>query len=240
MTAPGLIFALDVPTTQDAVALATQVKPHAAAVKIGLELFCAEGPAMIRDIREEIGVNIFLDLKLHDIGRTVCGALKSLASLSPFMLTLHAANGQDALSRAVACAAEEADKHNVPAPKLLGVTLLTALSPSDISSIGFCLPAHEQALHMAEFCMKAGMDGIVCSPLEVKDMKTRFPDLLAVTPGIRPVGGGVAGDDQSRAATPRFAAEHGSDYLVVGRPVANASDPAKAAKDIALSLESKC
>lgn len=234
---PGLIFALDVPDSARALVLAEQVKPYASAVKIGLELFCAEGPDMVKRIHERSGVDIFLDLKLHDISRTVCGALQTLAVLEPFMLTLHASCGQDALTRAVECAKESAEKHGLRVPKLLGVTLLTALSEDDVAAIGFCRPAPEQVLRLAEICASSGMDGIVCSPLEVNSIKEHFPQLEAVTPGIRPSGIAVHGDDQARAATPVFAAEQGADYLVIGRPVSHAEDSSAAAAAIVAELE---
>ena len=191
---------------------------------------------MVKRIQEASRADIFLDLKLHDISRTVCGALKSLAVLEPFMLTLHASCGQDALTLAVQTAREAADKHNLRAPKLLGVTLLTALSSDDVAAIGFCRPAPEQVLRLAEICAASGMDGIVCSPLEVQSIKQYFPHLETITPGIRPAGIQVHGDDQARAATPAFAAQQGADYLVIGRPVAYADCPADAAKAIQAEL----
>lgn len=233
MTTPPLFFALDVPGSAQALALAKKVKPFGRGVKIGMELFYAEGPDIVRRVREEAQTDIFLDLKLHDISRTICGAVQSLMPLEPYMLTLHASNGEAALTRAAACAAEEAEKRRLRKPLLLGVTVLTSLSDRDAAALGYGDGTSDRVLRLAEICVNAGLDGIVCSPLEAAAIKARFPDITAVTPGIRPAGFVVQDDDQARAATPKEALAQGADYLVIGRPVAHAGNPAAAAKNIA-------
>ena len=218
-----LIVALDTTKVKEAVTWAADVKPSAAIVKVGMEFFYAHGSKGYKEI-QKTKTPIFLDLKLHDIPNTVAGAVKALLPLKPKMLTFHTAGGKAMMQ----VAAAEAKGSGV---LLLGVTLLTSLDQQAITQIGFNQSLESHVLRLAELAHSAGLDGIVCSPLELSAIKTRFKnDLITVVPGIRPEGS-VKGD-QSRTMTPAQAQERGADYIVVGRPITEAEKPAEAAKKI--------
>ena len=228
--AARLIAALDVADTQVALSLARALAGQVGLVKLGLEFFTAQGPAGMRAVAEA-GLPIFLDLKLHDIPNTVAGAVRSLAPLSPAMLTLHAGGGL-AMLRA---AREAAESWPAPRPMLLAVTVLTSLDAPALAATGVPDSPQAQVLRLAELAAQAGIDGLVCSPAEVAPIRARFADSLAlVVPGIRPVGS--AAGDQARIATPAQAVADGADWLVVGRPIVQAAEPARAARAIADQL----
>ncbi len=224
-----LIVALDVPGSARAAALAAQVAPHAGLVKLGLELFCAEGPPALAAVGAHAPV--FLDLKLHDIPNTVAGAVRALAPLGAAMLTLHAGGGP-----AMIAAAREAAEAAGPArPMLLAVTVLTSMDAATLHGIGVAGGPAQQVLRLARMAMDSGADGLVCSPREVALIRDALGDGPAlVVPGIRPAGAALG--DQSRVATPEEAVRDGADWIVVGRPVTGAADPAAAARAIAESL----
>lgn len=231
---PGrrLITALDVPDADRALALADALGPSGGFVKVGLELFSAAGPAVVTALRDR-GRDIFLDLKYHDIPNTVASAARQAARLGASLCTIHAANGRAALEAAAAALAEAPPGPGGRRPALLAVTVLTSLSAADLEDVapgGGTLP--ERIARLAALAWDSGCDGLVCSAADLPELRRALgPDPLVVTPGIRPASG--AADDQKRIATPRQAAEAGADFLVIGRPVTGAADPAAALAAIA-------
>lgn len=215
------IVALDTAGTAEAARLAAAVGARAAAVKLGLEFFAAQGPGGVRTVARE-GLPVFLDLKLHDIPNTVAGAVRALAPLRPFMLTVHAGGGR-AMMRA---AADAARGHERP-PKVLGVTALTSLDAADLAAAGTAGSVPDQVLRLAALARGAGVDGVVCSAAEAAAVRRETgPGFLIVVPGIRPARSDA--HDQKRTATPGAALAAGADYLVIGRAVTGAKDPAAA------------
>ncbi len=218
-----LIVALDVPDVAAAVAAVKKLPAEVQFVKVGLELFVAEGPDVLKPIAA-LGKKIFLDLKLHDIPRTVERAVQSAAQHHVFMLTLHAAGGR-AMLRAAADAAREVGP---AAPKLVAVTVLTSLDQGDLNDLGVARTPAQQVMALGELAIGSGVDGLVCSAQEVGAMRQKLgPQPLLVTPGIRLPSDAIG--DQKRVATPANAVKDGSSFLVVGRPILEAADPAAAA-----------
>jgi orotidine-5'-phosphate decarboxylase len=225
-----LILALDVPTREAAAPVLRQLRGELRWVKIGLQLFTAYGPDFVRDVAG-LGFNVFLDLKLHDIPNTVAKAVESLAPLPIRMLTLHTAGGGDMLR-----AARAAQQQHNPGLLLLGVTVLTSMDDAGLNEIGVSATAPDQVARLGRLAAASGLRGLVCSPQEVALLRRTLPaDLQLVTPGIRPAGGAGA-DDQKRVMTPAEAARSGSTYIVVGRPILQAADPAAAARAILAEL----
>jgi orotidine-5'-phosphate decarboxylase len=220
-----IFVAIDTPDLQRAVALAEAVCGHAGGVKLGLEFFAAQGPEGVSQITA-LGLPIFLDLKLHDIPNTVAKAVAALAPLEPAILTVHAAGGHEMLWAAKRAAPE--------ATKVVAVTLLTSLDASDLSDLGIQRSPADQVAHLAWVARDSGVDGIVCSGAEVAGARAAWPQGFFVVPGIRPAGADVA--DQKRVATPAQAMQDGASVLVIGRPVTEAADPARAIVDIAAGL----
>ncbi len=226
--AARLIPAIDTADPRRAADLAARLLGHCGALKCGLELFAAEGPAAVRAMP---AVPIFLDLKLHDIPNTVAGAVRALLPLRPAMLTLHAAGGQAML----AAAREAAEAAGADRPILLAVTVLTSLDTAALAAIGVGDPPAAQVVRLAKLALAAGADGLVCSPREVAPIRDACGAApLLVVPGIRPPGS--AAGDQARVATPAEAVAAGADWLVIGRPITGAADPAAAAQAIAAQL----
>ncbi len=222
-----LIAALDTADPRQAAAWARALRPHCGMVKLGLEFFVANGPAAVRDI----GPPLFLDLKLHDIPNTVAGAVRAALSLAPRMLTLHAGGG----SAMIAAARQAADAAGAARPLLLAVTVLTSLNDADLRTLGIAATSGEHTLRLARLALAAGADGLVCSPLELGLLRAALgPAPVLVVPGIRPEG--AASDDQARRMNPREAMAAGADWLVIGRPITNAADPAAAAAAIAYDI----
>ena len=220
-----IFVALDTPSLEQARALAEQVGPNAGGVKLGLEFFAANGPAGVAAILE-LGVPVFLDLKLHDIPNTVAKAVEALRPLEPAVLTVHAAGGRAML---------EAAKAAAPATtKVVAVTVLTSLDGQDLQSIGVGGDPAEQVRRLARLARESGLDGIVCSGAEVGAARDAWPEGFFVVPGVRPAGGAIG--DQKRVVTPREAMESGASILVIGRPITGADDAPAALRDIALSL----
>ena len=224
----GLIAALDTTDIGQARRWAQAVGPHCGMVKLGLEFFAANGAAGIRAVTDG---PVFLDLKLHDIPNTVAGAVRAVLALRPRLLTLHAAGGATMLAAARAAAATAgADR-----PLLLAVTVLTSLDAAALDDTGIAGGPRQQALRLGRLAMAAGADGLVCSPLEIAILRDALGDgPLLVVPGIRPAD--AAADDQARTMTPRAAASAGADWLVVGRPITQAPNPATAAAAIAAEI----
>jgi orotidine-5'-phosphate decarboxylase len=221
-----IFVAIDTPDLDRAISLAGAVREEAGGVKLGLEFFVAQGPQGVRQIAD-LGLDIFLDLKLHDIPNTVAKAVEALAPLRPAILTVHAAGGQAML---------EAAKEAAPADtKVAGVTVLTSLDRDDLTSIGVVGAPADQVARLARLCHAAGLDGIVCSGAEVGLARKDWPEGYFVVPGLRPAGGDLG--DQKRVVTPRQAIDDGASALVIGRPITGAADPAQAIRDIAASLK---
>ncbi len=225
-----LIVALDVATAAEAQKIVDHVGRSATTFKVGKQLFTAEGPAFVRKLVAS-GLKVFLDLKFHDIPNTVAAAVRSAAGLGVSMLTVHASGGAKML-RAAADAAKEA---KTP-PLVLAVTVLTSLGDADLQEIGTSGRAADQVLRLAELARNNGCLGVVASPQEVRKLREMLGTGFAiVTPGVRPAGAEVG--DQARIATPGDAIRNGATYLVVGRPITEAKDPAKAAEAILKEIE---
>ena len=224
-----LIVALDVPTADAALGLASRLEEHCQWFKVGLELFLAAGPAVVETLVKR-GHSVFLDLKLHDIPNTIAGAVRSAASLGAGLLTIHAAGGPVMMA-----AAREALSSLKDAPELLAVTVLTSMDQTQLLATGVERTPAEQVALLAKTGLAAGLRGFVCSPQEVAALRALSgPEGVLVTPGIRPVGADIG--DQQRIATPAWALEHGASYLVVGRPITQAPDPAMAARAILIEI----
>jgi orotidine-5'-phosphate decarboxylase len=220
-----LIVALDVPTAEAALTLAARLEGQCRWFKVGLELYIAAGPGIVEKLVGG-GYNVFLDLKLHDIPNTVAAAVRATASLGARMLTIHAGGGPAMLS-----AAREAAETMAEPPQLLAVTVLTSMDQRQLASVGVARTAQDQVALLAELGLAAGIRGFVCSAQEVAALRAMTGEAgVLVTPGIRPAGADVG--DQQRIATPAQALRQGASYLVVGRPVTRAHDPARAAEDI--------
>jgi orotidine-5'-phosphate decarboxylase len=220
-----LIVALDVPDARAASLLVDRLDDTCAWFKVGLELFVAAGPGVLEPLLRR-GHSVFLDLKLHDIPNTVAGAVRSAASLGAKLLTVHAAGGP-----AMLAAAQEAAAGVQGAPQLLAVTVLTSMDEMQLKAVGAARSPADQVEFLARMGMDCGIRGFVCSPQEVTALRALTgPEGTLVIPGIRPAGG--AAGDQKRIATPADALRSGASYLVVGRPITQAADPAKAAEGI--------
>ena len=202
-------------------------------LKIGLEAFVAFGPELVREVATA-GPRVFLDLKLHDIPATVRKASANAAACGADLLTVHAGGGRAMLEAAVAGAREGAS--SMP-PRIVAVTLLTSLDRAALRELGVASSPEELVPRWAALARDSGLDGVVSSPLEAAQIRRQYgPEFLIVTPGIRPAGS--ASDDQRRVLTPRQAIQAGADILVIGRPITRAPDPAEAAREILMEIES--
>ena len=229
-----IIAALDVPTAEAALELAKKIAPVVGGFKIGSELFTAAGPDIVRRIRAT-GAAVSLDMKFHDIPNTVAGAVASAVRLDVQMLTVHAAGGVDMLKAAEQSAQETAWELGHAPPLVLGVTVLTSLDSQALSEIGLDPNVGRQVRRLANMAAKAGLRGLVCSPLEVTELRQILTaGVQLVTPGIRPET--HSADDQKRTLTPREAVAAGANWLVIGRPICAAPDPRAAAEKILESL----
>jgi orotidine-5'-phosphate decarboxylase len=221
-----IAVALDTGDLATATRWAQAVAPHVSTLKIGLQLFCAEGPGAVEKIRAASDSDIFLDLKLHDIPNTVAGAARSVSSLSPDYLTVHASGG----AGMVAAAAEA-----LPDTRITAITILTSLTADDLAELGIAGPPEDAVVRLATIAVSAGARALVCSPREVGMVRAAVgPDITLITPGVRPAD--ATHDDQARVATPERAVADGADIVVVGRPITGAADPGEAAAAIAASL----
>jgi orotidine-5'-phosphate decarboxylase len=228
---PQLIVALDVQTSDMVKRLVDALPEEVAWYKVGLELFTSEGPAALSYLRKK-NKSIFLDLKLHDIPNTVAGAVTSACRHGVSMLTLHAGGGRAML----AAAADAARKAGNSAPKLVAVTTLTSLGQTDLTDMGVVRPLTEHTIKLGQMAIAAGVDGLVCSPLEASMFRKEIGQgPILVTPGIRLAGGDVG--DQKRISTPQMAVKAGSNFLVVGRPITGASDPSSTSRKILEEIE---
>jgi orotidine-5'-phosphate decarboxylase len=229
-----IIVALDVPTAEQAITLAQQVAPAVGAFKIGSELFTAAGPDIVRKIRAT-GASVFLDLKFHDIPNTVAKAIASAVRLDVQMITIHTSGGLTMMQAAEESAQKTADQAGLNAPLILGVTVLTSMESDDLAGIGITAVVGQQVERLAQLAARAGLRGLVCSPLEVAGLRQSLPSSMQfVTPGIR-TGDDAAGD-QKRTLSAKEAIEAGASWLVIGRPIYAAPDPRVAAEKIRESL----
>ncbi len=227
-----LLVALDVDNAIEAIEMSARLQGRVGGLKIGSQLFTAEGPPLVRRLVDQ-GQRIFLDLKFHDIPNTVAGAVKAATRLGVWMMTVHASGGFDMLKAAKRASVEAASAQNRPAPLVVAVTVLTSLSDTSLLEIGVNRAMERQVEEMAVLAEKAGLDGVVASPHELKMLRRRFPHLTIVTPGIRSTP--TAGDDQARTLSAREALAAGATYIVVGRPIIAAADPRQAVEEIARS-----
>jgi len=222
--------ALDVKTIEEACEIGTAIAPYVGGLKIGMEFFYSQGIKGYERIAE-IGLPIFLDLKLHDIANTVAEGLRALAPLQPSIINVHTHGGFKMMQ--AAASAYDALPHK---PTIIGVTVLTSLDDEDLAQMGFTESASQQALAMAQLAHKAGLSGVVCSSHEIEIIRAACgPDFKLIVPGIRPAT--ADHDEQKRIMTPRQAYHLGADILVIGRPITQSKDPRASARDIALDLE---
>jgi orotidine-5'-phosphate decarboxylase len=225
-----LIVALDFPSAAESLGFLERLEGRAAWVKVGLELYLAEGPRIVETLTGR-GLKVFLDLKLHDIPNTVAGAVRSVSSMGAALLTVHAGGGPAMLEAAAAAAGVTPG-----APRLLAVTVLTSMDEAQLAAIGVTSSAAGQVLRLADLSLSAGISGLVCSAQEASVLRERHgAGLMLVVPGIRPAGAAMG--DQSRIATPGAAFAAGASMLVVGRPITQASDPAAAFEAILEEME---
>jgi len=224
-----IFVALDTPDLDKAVGLAEGLKGHIGGVKVGKEFFTSHGPEGVKQI-SALGLPVFLDLKFHDIPATVGAAVKAAAPLQPFMLNVHAMGGEAMMKAAIEAAGDSPGR-----PLVIAVTVLTSMGDDDLAAVGVPGTAEEQVLRLAALAKQCGLDGVVCSALEIKALRAKLgPDFKLVVPGIRPEW--AAKGDQKRITTPAEAVVLGADYLVIGRPITAAPDPVAAAKRIADEL----
>ena len=225
-----LIVALDYPSAEQALAMAGQLDPKRCRVKVGKELFTREGPAVVKALHEQ-GFEVFLDLKFHDIPNTVAKAVVAAAEMGVWMVNVHASGGAKMMSTAKQALAPFGND----APLLIAVTVLTSMNEAELRSTGIQQSPLERVQMLAEQTYQAGLDGVVCSAQETKQLRRKLGDNFAlVTPGIRPAGSDVG--DQSRIATPAQAMADGSHYLVMGRPITQAPNPMDALDKVLADL----
>lgn len=226
---PTIIVAMDVPDKKAAIELASRLDPNLCRLKVGKELFVAEGPAVVEILRN-LGFEIFLDLKFHDIPNTVAGAIRSATNLGVWMVNVHALGGRKMMMAAIEAVSKTENR-----PLIIAVTILTSMNQDDLHEVGIGdhrLPSATSAvIRLADYARVSGLDGIVCSGQEVLILRETFSSpFLLVTPGIRPSG--ESQDDQARIVTPEIAITSGADYLVIGRPITGAPDPLVALQGI--------
>lgn len=225
MNDPKVIVALDFSAAAPALALADRLEPALCRLKVGKELFTASGPALVEQLMRQ-GFEIFLDLKFHDIPNTAAQACKAAAGLGVWMVNVHALGGRKMME-----AARDAVAQVTHPPKLIAVTVLTSMDQQDLSDVGITATPAEMVLRLATLARDTGLDGVVCSAQEAALLREHCgTGFCLVTPGIRPAQSGL--DDQSRVMTPRAALLAGSSYLVIGRPITQATDPLQALLDI--------
>jgi len=227
----NLICAIDSADPFAAANLVAMVRNHVGAIKLGLEFFTANGPKGLREIAK-YDLPIFLDLKFHDIPNTVAAAVSGAVKLGIFMLTVHCSGGAEMLRAAAKAAAETAEATGRTRPLIMGVTVLTSMNDADLKGAGYKWRLKKQVLNLANLAEESGLDGVICSPHEIREIKKHCgPDFKLAVPGIRPIF--AENNDQKRVMTPLEAIQLGADYLVIGRPITKAPDPGTAAREIA-------
>jgi orotidine-5'-phosphate decarboxylase len=225
-----ILVALDTTSTAEAVTLCKTLDGLVGGVKLGLEFFTANGPDGVRAVAET-GQPLFLDLKFHDIPNTVAGGIRAIVPLRPAIVTVHASGGTAMMKAAREAAMAAAEAAGVPVPMIVAVTVLTSLDNADLAAVGQRNPAEAQAVRLAELAENARLDGVVCSPKEILAIrKACGKGFKLIVPGIRPLWSATG--DQKRFSSPAAALKDGADYLVIGRPITAAADPAAAASRI--------
>ncbi|OFV87503.1 MAG: orotidine 5'-phosphate decarboxylase [Acidobacteria bacterium RBG_16_68_9] len=230
-----LIFALDVASAPEAVEFVRLLRHEVGMFKVGKQLFMRSGPQVVSQIRK-LGGEVFLDLKFHDIPRTVAKAAAEATRLGVRMLDLHASGSFEMMRQTITEVGKVCRIEGMPKPKLLAVTVLTSLDRDDLKRVGVMSGVEHQVVRLARLSLQAGMDGVVASPHEIGRIRKECGrNFLIVTPGVRPVD--RSRDDQKRVMTPEAAFRAGADYLVVGNPIRDAADPVAAARDIVTAME---
>ncbi|KJF91226.1 orotidine-5'-phosphate decarboxylase [Photobacterium leiognathi] len=227
---PKVIVALDYDNQNEALAFVDRIEPGSCRLKVGKEMFTYFGPDFVRQLHDR-GHSVFLDLKFHDIPNTCSKAVKAAADLGVWMVNVHASGGE----RMMTASREILEPYGKDRPLLIGVTVLTSMEASDLAGIGIKQEPQQQVLNLASLAKNSGLDGVVCSAQEASILKGNLgKNFKLVTPGIRPVGSEAG--DQRRVMTPIEAIAAGSDYLVIGRPITQAADPALVLAEINKSL----
>lgn len=221
-----VLVALDVSSSAQALSLAGQLRPHVGGFKVGLELFCACGPPIVQELD---AARVFLDLKFHDIPNTVAKAARAAAKMGVLMFDVHCLGGSEMMRAACAASREEN-----PQVKVIGVTILTSHDQESLHQLGLHEEPASAVRRLALMAREAGLDGVVCSPLEIEAVRQECgKEFLLVTPGVRTEGGELG--DQKRVLAPRAALDKGADWLVVGRPITSAANPVKAARNLLIN-----
>ncbi|NOI80456.1 orotidine-5'-phosphate decarboxylase [Vibrio tubiashii] len=225
-----VIVALDYDNQADALAFVDRIDPSSCRLKVGKEMFTLFGPDFVKELHKR-GFSVFLDLKFHDIPNTCSKAVRAAAELGVWMVNVHASGGE----RMMTASREILEPYGKDRPLLIGVTVLTSMEQSDLAGIGLNIAPQEQVIRLANLTKNSGLDGVVCSAQESSMLKSELgKEFKLVTPGIRPAGAAVG--DQKRIMTPVDAIQAGSDYLVIGRPITQAADPAAVLADINATL----
>lgn len=225
-----VIVALDYDNQADALAFVDRIDPSSCRLKVGKEMFTLFGPDFVKQLHKR-GFSVFLDLKFHDIPNTCSKAVRAAAEMGVWMVNVHAGGGE----KMMAASREIIEPYGKDRPLLIGVTVLTSMEQSDLAGIGLNVTPQEQVIRLANLTKNAGLDGVVCSAQESSMLKSELgQEFKLVTPGIRPAGAAVG--DQKRIMTPVDAIHAGSDYLVIGRPITQAADPAAVLAEINASL----
>jgi len=225
-----IIVALDFPTAEAAQAVVTELGDAVSYYKVGMELFYAAGPEMLKFLKAN-GKKVFLDLKLQDIPNTVAKSLAVLTGLGANIMNVHAVGGAKMMREAVASVHAEAQRLNIECPKLIAVTVLTSMDDEQWAQLNYAKPIAEEVVDLAKLAKASGMDGVVASPQEAAAIRQACgPEFLIVTPGVRPQG--AATNDQSRIATPSGALQNGASHLVIGRPITKAENKKVAVENI--------
>ncbi|KOO16926.1 orotidine 5'-phosphate decarboxylase [Vibrio xuii] len=226
-----VIVALDYDNQADALAFVDRIDPSSCRLKVGKEMFTLFGPDFVKELHKR-GFSVFLDLKFHDIPNTCSKAVRAAAEMGVWMVNVHASGGE----RMMAASREILEPYGKDRPLLIGVTVLTSMEQSDLAGIGLDIAPQEQVIRLAKLTKNSGLDGVVCSAQEASMLKSELgKEFKLVTPGIRPAGAAVG--DQKRIMTPVDAVQAGSDYLVIGRPITQASDPAAVLAEINATLK---
>ncbi len=230
MSDPKVVVALDYANETEALRFVDRISPQSCRLKVGKEMFTLFGPAFVRTLQQR-GFDIFLDLKFHDIPNTVAKAVSAAAELGVWMVNVHASGGP----RMMTAARDALQVYGAQRPLLIAVTVLTSMEQDELTAIGVQRPLEEQVLQLATLTQQCGLDGVVCSAREAAVLKqTLGAAFQLVTPGIRPANAELG--DQRRVLTPVDAVRQGSDYLVIGRPITQAADPAAVLAEINASL----
>ena len=226
-----VLIALDYDDQQTALNFVKQLSPDTCRLKVGKEMFTYFGPAFVKELID-LGFDVFLDLKFHDIPNTVAKAVTAAAKMGVWMVNVHASGGVEMMTKAKQALEQFGDK----APLLIAVTVLTSMDAVELTRLGVDKTPEQQVIYLAKLAKESGLDGVVCSAQEAKKLKAELgEDFKLVTPGIRPAGSDAG--DQKRIMTPKQAIEDGSDYLVVGRPITQAADPVAILKEINDSIK---